>query len=153
MLRVSDFAEERHVDRNAVTQYIRRHPEIFEGHTRREGNQLLADEEAAEALNRQYPLPQLVEVVEDRESRQKLILAQEKIIQLQEQMAGMAQISAKAEAQQLLLDDTRERLQDTEKRLQEAQEGLKKVQDDLMSTREELAAEKAKTWFQKLFRK
>ena len=153
MLKVSDFAEERHVDRNAVTQYIRRHPEIFDGHTRRDGNQLLVDEEAVEALNRQYPLPQLVEVVEDKESRQKLILAQEKIIQLQEQMAGMAQIAAQADAQRLLLEDTKERLQDTEKRLQEAQEGLKAVQAELMSTREELASERSKSWLQKLFRK
>lgn len=45
MRKVADFAEERNVDRNAVSQYIRRHGEDFKGHTKVDGHNLFFDED------------------------------------------------------------------------------------------------------------
>lgn len=137
MLKISDFVKGRNINAPAVTAYIRRHDNLFSGHIQKSGKELLVDDVALEILEMKYPLPAPVEVVEDRESRQKLILAQEKIIQLQEQLTAAAQLAAKAEAQQLLLDDYKDRLERAETALKAAEDAL--------------TAERSKTWLQRLF--
>ena len=76
-----------------------------------------------------YPLQKPIEVIEDTESRKKLILAQERIIQLQTQLSEKEQLIAQAEAVKLLLEDkkaelnaTRQQLDAKELLLQELQE-------------------------------
>lgn len=87
-------------------------------------------------LERQYPLPQMVQVVEDTESREKLIQAQELIIQLQKKINEQSQLIAQAEATKMLLED---------KQVQ-----LDKMEAEKADLQKQLDAEKSKTWWQKL---
>lgn len=90
MRKVSDFAEERNIDRNAVSQYIRRHGEEFKGHTKVDGHNLLFDDDAYVILDKKYPLPKPIMVVdgvphEEYEAVQKkLELASERLFAAQE---------------------------------------------------------------------
>ena len=87
-------------------------------------------------LERQYPLPQMVQVVEDTESREKLIQAQELIIQLQKKINEQSQLIAQAEATKMLLED---------KQVQ-----LEKMEAEKADLQKQLDAERSKTWWQKL---
>jgi predicted nuclease with TOPRIM domain len=87
-------------------------------------------------LEKQYPLPQMIQVVEDTESREKLIQAQELIIQLQKKINEQSQLIAQAEATKMLLED---------KQVQ-----LEKMEAEKADLQKQLDAERSKTWWQKL---
>ena len=144
LVTITDFAESRNTDRDTVNAFIRKHPEIKE-HTKRDGKHVVidTDSEAYELLDKQYPLPRLVQIVEDTESREKLIKAQEVIIQLQQKLSESKQLLAQAEATKILLEDKQEQLVKTNERLDRAEA-------ELVELRKELAEEKAKSWWQKL---
>jgi len=159
MQKISDFAEERNVDRNAVTQYIRRHEELFKGHTKIEGNSMFADDEAMQLLDKKYPLPKPIEIIEDKESRQELIKTQRLVIQLQESLKEAQGLIAKAEATQMLLEDKEIQLEKAEQRLDKAEEEkrrleskIEELQESLVQGKEKLAQEQSKTWIQKLLK-
>ena len=105
LVSIKDFSEERNVDNDTVNAYLRNHPEIKQ-HTKRVRKNIVIDteSEAYALLERQYPLPQMVQVVEDTESREKLIQAQELIIQLQKKINEQSQLIAQAEATKMLLE-------------------------------------------------
>lgn len=161
-MKLSDFARQRNIPRDTITQYIRRNPDLFEGHTKVDGKWLIIDEIAEEHLNKKYPLPQMVQVIEDTESRTKLIKAQEAIIQLQGQLNEATTKIAQAEAVKLMLEDKEEQLEKTEERLlrtentleterTEAKQAIEQYKADIARLQEELAQERSKTWIQKLF--
>ena len=115
---VSSFAESRNVDRNAITQYIRRHPDLFEGHTIVESQRMYFDDAAMEFLDKQYPLPSPVEVIPDTKSRELLLAEQQKTIMLQEELMKLkdqlheSQLKlAKQENNILLLEDRSKRME------------------------------------------
>lgn len=89
-----DFAEMRGVKADTVATYIRRHPEIAE-HTSTEGYFMVLDDVAIDMLDKKYPLPKPVQVIQDTESLKKLTEAQEFIIKLQEKMVKMAEENSK----------------------------------------------------------
>lgn len=162
-MKLSDFARQRKIPRDTITQYIRRNSELFEGHTKVDGKWLIIDETAEELLNEKYPLPQMVQIIEDTESRAKLIKAQEAIIQLQGQLNEATTKIAQAEAVKLMLEDKEEQLEKTEERLlktentleterTEAKQAIEQYKADIARLQEELAQERSKTWIQKLFR-
>ena len=99
-----------------------------------------------ELLGKKYPLPAPVQIIEDTESRQKLIKAQELIIQLQGKLMDAQSQIAEAEATKILLEDKNTQIEKYE--LIEA--NYKKQIDELL---EELSKEKSKTWIDKLFKK
>ena len=101
---VSEFARARGLDRNAVGAYIRRHDEIKK-HTETQGKNILLDEEAVSALERKYPLPKPVEIVEDKEARKNLDEAKSMIIALQ---AKLSEYSGKV----MLLEDREKQLKE-----------------------------------------
>lgn len=147
MLTIVEFAKERNVNRDTVNAYIRQHPEI-QKETRMVGKNMVidTDSEAYRLLDKKYPLPQLIQVIEDTESQKKLIKAQEVIIQLQSRINEQAAKIAHAEAIQMLLDDKEMQLNRANEQIQE----LKDMNDRLT---EQLDTEKSKTWIQKLFKK
>lgn len=100
LVSIKDFSEERNVDNDTVNAYLRNHPEIKQ-HTKRVRKNIVIDteSEAYALLERQYPLPQMVQVVEDTESREKLIQAQELIIQLQKKSMNKASSSHRQKLQ------------------------------------------------------
>ena len=160
MLKIADFAEERNVDRNAVTQYIRRHDELFKGHTEVKGNCMFVDDDAMILLDKKYPLPKPIEVIEDTESRAKLIKTQELVIQLQDKLNRAQTQIAQAEATKLLLEDKEaqlereyERSAKAEARIASAEGQMESLRTEIEKLQEELERERAKTWVQKLFGK
>lgn len=147
LIKITDFAESRHADRDTVNAFIRNHPEI-KIDTQRNGKNIVIDTDSAgyKLLDKQYPLPQLVQIIEDVESKNKLIKAQELIIQLNDQLAKQATLIAQAEATQILLEDK-------QAQIEELRERLAKSEENAENLRTQLDAEKHKKWWQKLTHK
>lgn len=143
MILLTKFANERNVTADAVSTYIRRHKDEFEGHTKRQGNKLLLDDDALIILDEVYPLQKPIEVIEDTESRKKLILAQERIIQLQTQLSEKEQLIAQAEAVKLLLEDKKAELNATRQQLDAKEQQFQELQ-------EKYEHELKKSWWDKL---
>lgn len=126
---ITEFANSRGVQSQTVSIYINRHEEMFSGHTKRAGKTVELDEEALEILDKQYPLPKMVEIIEDKESREELIKTQKALIQTQRKMeelrgvvADAEKAVARAEAVQLLLEDKEAQLQKANERLDRLEE-------------------------------
>lgn len=132
LVTVTDFSRERNLDRDTVNAYIRRHPEIKE-HISRVGKNAVIDTESNgyALLDEKYPFPQIVQVIEDTESRKQLIEAQKLIIQLQEKLHAQTGSIAKAEAVQLLLEEKEKRLEEAAAALDEAKDNLKHLNCEL----------------------
>ncbi len=152
MLKLSDFAKERGIARDTITQYIRRNSEMFENHTELDGKWLMIDEEAERILSKKYPLPVQL-VLEDKESRTKLIQAQETIIQLQSQLATAQQQIATAEATKMLLEDKEKQLIKAEERLEKEEQLKENALEEIKELQNQLEIERNKSWFQKLLGK
>lgn len=168
LITITKFAELRNVDRDTINAYIRKHPEIQQFVRRQGKNSVIdTDSDGYMLLEKQYPLPQMIQIIEDTESRQKLIKAQELIIQLQEQLTNASQKIAQAEAMQLMLEDKNiqiqkfdEQIKKAEARLIKEEEKVAKAQEKIDSKdaeikllQEALAKEHSKSWFQKLLGK
>lgn len=151
LVSIIDFAASRNIDKDTVNTYIRRHPEI-KAAVRKDGKNVVIDTEtvAYALLDKQYPLPQMIQVVEDKESRAKLIKAQEMIIQLQTRLNEQSQRIAEAEAIKILLDDKQMQLNKTQDEVLAARNEVKAANDRVEELRQQLAEERAKTWWQKL---
>lgn len=147
LVTITDFAENRNTDRDTVNAFIRNHPEI-KAQTHREGKNVVidTDTEAYALLDKQYPLSKLIQVIEDTESRQKLIEAQETIIQLQMKLNEQSRHIAEADAIKMLLEDK-------QVQLEKAQQEIKEAEIEIEKLRQIIEAERAKTWWQKLRRK
>lgn len=147
LVTISGFAESRNVDRDTVNAFIRNHPEVKE-HTKRQGKNVVidTDSEGYEILDKQYPLPQMIQIIEDTESRQKLIQAQELIIKLQNKITEQAIEIAEKDTTKALLEDKSAQLDKTQAELENARETI-------LELNKELAMEQSKTWFQKLIGK
>lgn len=139
LVTITDFAESRGTDRDTVNAFIRKHPEIKE-HTQREGKNVVIDTEteAFSLLDKQYPLPKMVQVIEDTESRKKLIEAQETIIKLQAVISEYKGIEARLEASQSVLEVRQALLDDKEKQLESLKEQNHALQNELGSYKKSL---------------
>lgn len=171
---ISDFALERDVDRDTVTAYIRNHPEIKKDVSRQGKNAVIdTDSEGYSILDKQYAL-KVVQMVEDKESKLKLLKAQEMIIQLQNKLNDASEKIAKAESMQMLLEDKERQLNKAEEQLSnftdqitevkehkakievqldQAKEKINEKDAEIQALKNELEKEKSKSWIKKLFRK
>lgn len=162
LVTITDFASARNEDRDTVNAYIRKHPEIQKD-VSREGKNTVIDtlSEGYALLEKQYPLPQMVEVIEDTESRRKLIAAQELIIQLQNKINEQTLALAKGEAAQLLLEDKEAELdrmdhmlEKAEKRAEKAEERIEQqrtaAEKEIAELKAQLEVERNKSWWDKL---
>ena len=95
------------------------------------------DSEGYRLLEKQYPLPKPIEIIEDKESRAKLIKAQEYIIQLQDKLNQAQSKIAQAEAMQLLLDDKQKQLENAEQRIQNLEQDIRSGSDMIDGLRNE----------------
>ena len=136
---VSEFAESRGVDRNAVTQYIRRHPELFSGHVVVEAMKTYFDDAAMEILDKKYPSLSPV-VIDELEIQKQLSLEQAKVEKLQAEiialkdMLGEKQLAlTKQESEMKLLEDRTGRVQEENDNLKE------KVSEQTESIRQQAA--------------
>ena len=150
---ITEFLEGRTAERQAVTRYIERHKEEFKEHISKRGREIEIDDVAFAILEKKYPLQSLVQVIEDKDSRQKLIKAQEYIIQLQEKVNEQSLLIAKAESMQILLENKEHQLARSEQRENEWKEKQKQTEEELNRVREELEKERNKSWITKLLGK
>ncbi len=158
---ISEFAKERGVDRGAVNAWLRKHPEVSKACVQK-GKEKTIDTLSMEyqLLEKKYPLPQMVEIVEDKESRQKLIKAQELIIQLQEQLNQVTQQAALVATQQLLLEDKEKQLEkaettikDREMELSAERTAKEEVQRQLAEAENRIQSLENRSFWQRIFNK
>ena len=150
---ITEFAESRQVQPQAISRYIGRHPEKFNGHTEKKGKTVELDDIAVELLEKKYPLPAPVQIIEDTESRQKLIKAQELIIQLQGKLMDAQSQIAEAEATKILLEDKNAQIEKYEHTEAANKQTIDELNKKIIDLSEELSKEKTKTWIDKLFKK
>ena len=140
LVRLADFAKERNVDRNLVTQYVRYHPEIFEGHTTEYKRSLYGDDVALKALDEKYPLPKPVEVIKDPEAdnlRRQVIALQEQLLESQKQVIALTKVAVQAESVKALLADKELQLEGQIERVAGLEKELEASKHELMMTNAE----------------
>lgn len=125
-MNITEFAKERGINQHTVAQYIRRHPEIFSGHTTKIKKDLILDEKALAALDIKYPPQQVVIVTEDEELKAKYNKLQEEFIAVQaennalhRERANHAELIAAAQANELLITHQDAEIGDLKARLEE----------------------------------
>lgn len=150
MVKLSDFADQRNVSRDTVAAYIRRNPEIFEGHTTKQKKALILDDEAVKMLDEMYPLPKPIQIIEDVESRQKLIQTQQLVIQLQQKIVDQTAIVAQAETMKVLLEDKEKQLEAAEKQLSDKQAELDAYRKEAEQQKEEINRLRSRSLWQRI---
>lgn len=169
---ISEFSEERNVDRDTVNAWIRNHPEVNEKCGRKGKDKVIdTDSEAYKLLEKQYPLPKPVEVIVDTKSREELVKAQQVIIHLQSQNAQLEKELAIADSKQFLLEEKDKQLEQMEKILDDTKNELnlnrqradqietelknevKELRERLEESQEQLQEEIRKPWYKKIFGK
>ena len=83
-MKIQEFAKERNVSYATVFQYIKRHPDLFDGHIGKSNN-IVLDDTALQILDERYPRENPVQVICDTEARDRLAVLQEKYISLLEE--------------------------------------------------------------------
>lgn len=111
---ITEFARSRNEQVNTVSKYIRQHPE-FEGHTKRKGKTVMLDDVALDLLDKKYPLPKPVTVIngipEDehykmiQEKDEQIQGLQDKLISLQETQSQLMLELGELRSKALLLED------------------------------------------------
>lgn len=135
-MKLQEFAESRNVKSGTISAYVNKHKDEFKGHFKRVGKEIDFDEIALKLLDKKYPTPKPIQVIEDTESREKLLETQQLVIDLQNKLIESSMKVALAEHQQALL----------ESREQEVSE----LKDEIKALKEQLELEQRKTWWDKL---
>lgn len=158
-MNITEFASARNEQSQTISIFIKRHPEQFEGHTRKVGKTVELDEVALEILEKQYPLPRPVQLLngvdpeEHKAVQDKLTAAQDFIIKLQNKMMEDQKLLAQAEAQKQLLEDKEAQLNaakvEGEKKDTEIEEQKKKI-EELKNENERL---RNRSLFERIFNK
>ena len=160
---LKDFAEIRGIKADTVATYIRRHPEIA-AMTSSEGYHMVLSDEAVEILDKKYPLPKPVQIIQDTESLKKLAEAQNFIIKLQEKMLEMSEenrnLALQAEKVLLLEAAEQEKAErigkleaDIDRRdeiLDQKEQELADIQKQLAAAQQELADFENLPWYKRI---
>lgn len=111
---ITEFARSRDLQVNTVSKYIREHQE-FTGHVRSVGKSRLLDDTALEMLDKKYPLPKPVQIVQGIPEEEHLSALSAKdeqiqalqqiIIDLQQRQADMIEELGDYKGKCLLLED------------------------------------------------
>lgn len=124
MLNISEFLKGREVKPNTLSNYIARHPELFEGHVKREGKNTFLDDEAVRILEEKYPLAKPVVIInglsqeEERELREKLQRTQEMLVAMQNELANTKLQLAEKEKAEFLLELKEEKIEELTKEVE-----------------------------------
>lgn len=161
-MNINQFAESRGESRQAVSMYIQRHPEMFEGHISYVGKSAILDEIAMEHLEKKYPLKaEIVNPDEDYKALSKdyrdLVKANQELvkenIKLHKQIEEIQKELVSGQAAQLMLDDTRANYERLLKNAESWSEIYEQKTEQIMELREELLIEKNKSWWDRLWKK
>ena len=137
-MNISEFARSRGIEPQTVRHYVNDHEDIKK-HTKKVGKTVELSDEAIELLDKIYPLPRPVQLVngvdpdEHKAVQDKLTAAQDFIIKLQNKMMEDQKLLAQAEAQKQLLEDKEAQLNaakvEGEKKDTEIEEQKKKIEE------------------------
>ena len=137
-------------------QYIKRHPDLFDGHIG-ESNNIVLDDTALQILDERYPREKPVQVICDTEARDRLAVLQEKYISLLEENNRLTQENANlmlAHHKNMLLEEELEAQQQELHSLRKEQRSWVKDRQEQRNReaqlQQELEREKNKTWWDKL---
>ena len=142
---ITEFAKSRNIEPQAVSRYLNRHEELKK-QCQKEGKNLILSDDVLRVLDEKYPIPKPTIIMngvpeeEHRDALEKLLKAQELIIQLQNELTDQKLLQAENEAQKLLLEDRERR----------AEEDAKEAKQKVAELTAELEKERQKTWWQKL---
>lgn len=142
MILLTEFAVERNERADTIRKYISRHKNEFEGHCSISGTKMELDDVAVELLDKVYPLPKPVEIIEDTESRNELLKTQKLVIQLQQKISEQSMALAQAEAAKLLLEDKEEQLKEKKDEIEERKAELNLVKQEVAAERSRADAER-----------
>lgn len=120
-MNITEFAQSRCVEPQAVSRYVSRHRGL-KNLTYKDGKNVVLTDAAIEILNHKYPLPKPIEVVEDTESRRALIEAQKMIISLQQQLAEQQKLIGETVLQRQLIEAKDNRIAELETKLHAAED-------------------------------
>lgn len=155
-LKIQEFAKERNVSYATVFQYIKRHPDLFDGHIGKSNN-IVLDDTALQILDERYPREKPVQVICDTEARDRLAVLQEKYISLLEENNRLTQENANlmlAHHKNMLLEEELEAQQQELHSLRKEQRSWVKDRQEQRNReaqlQQELEREKNKTWWDKL---
>lgn len=155
-MKISEFIEGRNINYDTVRMYIKRNSKLFKGHIGRSGN-LDLDDIAVHLLEEKYPLAAPIQVIQDTAARDRLQALQDKYILLLEENNRLTQENANLmllQHKQLFLEEQTQELKEKLSRSESIFESLKGEYDKLYEQndklKEQLAAERQKTWWDKL---
>lgn len=140
---LKEFAEGRGVDYNTVMQWLWRRPELRQ-QMDKDGKSYVLDpaSEAYEELDKKYPPPRPVQIVQDEEARQALSDAQKKIEILQDRLLQAGEQLRELEGTRLLLEQRNQEYEQLKQQEAEAREAAEKA--EAAQRRAEEAAREAK---------
>ena len=164
-MNISEFARSRGIEPQTVRHYVNDH-EYIKKHTKKVGKTVELSEEAIELLDKIYPLPRPVQLMngvdpdEHKAVQDKLTAAQEFIIKLQNKMMEDQKLLAQAEAQKILLEDRESQLkiatEEGEKKDTEIDLQKKKIEEQnrqLEELKNENERLKNRSLFERIFNK
>ena len=120
---LKEFAESRGIEYNTLMQWLFRRPELREKMPKEGKNYVVAPGDGVyEVLDKKYPFPRPVQIVQDEEARQELAEARKKLLELQEAMIAITAKAAQAEAMQMMIEQKDAELEQTKQRAEEAEQ-------------------------------
>lgn len=141
---LKEFAESRGIDYSTLMQWLWRHPELRQQMGKKGKNYILAPESEVYAeLDKKYPMPRPVQVVQDEEARQALAEAQKKIEILQDRLLQAGEQLRELEGTRLLLEQRNQELEQMKRREEDAREAAKKAEAAQKRAEEEAADARA----------
>lgn len=162
-MKINDFINGRSVTYDTVRKYIVNHPDLFKGHIGRTNN-IVLDDVAIEILEKKYPFPEPVQVIQDAEAREKLQAITEKYINVLEENKLLVEQNA-----QLLVIQTKQKYLEEENRnlsaeldegvryaeyledeLEKRKASYEFLQRQFKKVESDLEMEKKKNWWDKL---
>lgn len=153
-MKIQEFAESRNLKVNTVHVYLNKHKEILED-CFRDGKYLCIKEDSKgfELLCKKYPLPQPVNVIEDTESRKKLIVAQEMIIKLQQELSEARIKIEGVKYKEYLLEAETNRADKAENELLTEKEKIEEIEKINKELNEEIDKLKNRSFWSRVFNK
>lgn len=123
-MNIKEFAESHNQHHRTVSIYIKRHPELFDGHVEDLENQKILDDNAIKILEKQYPLPKPVHIMENSETQKKYINSLEQINYLQNQLLHVREQLQELKSLKLLLEERNNENQEIKNHIKSLSEEL-----------------------------
>lgn len=146
ILNIKQFAETHNIKYEAVSMYISRHKELFEGHIIITGKYKILDNEAIKILEKQYPPNIRYESIENKEFKDKYFESLEKINNLQSQLLQAQKVIVEFRSNQLLIENQKLQIKNSE-------DLINKQKEDIEYLKQQCINLQKRTLFDFLFRR